>query len=138
MSAPIPLNWKTRLELSVDGTAITAIDSFTPTFTTPVTPIHSIERDNIGSIYHPQTATFTMTLKAIGTAVATLTKLALEGTEFQVSVAELKGTDWTFNHMLFRSCLITSANPSNVVIDGVPSATFSGIILGFGAPTDIG
>lgn len=134
---PDSLNWKTRLEVSIGSKAITAVDSFTPTFTTQTTPVHSIEADNIGAIYHPQTATFTMTLKAIGTAVAELTAMALSGKKFDISLAESKGTDWTFNKMLFRDCVITSANPSNVVIDGVPTATFNGIILGFTADTDI-
>jgi hypothetical protein len=39
--------------------------------------------------------------------------------------------------LLFRDCVITSANPSNAVMDGVPVATFSGIVLGFVAATDI-
>jgi hypothetical protein len=130
-------DWKTRLEVSVDGKAISPIDSFTPTITTPTTVIHSIESDNVGSIYQPQTATFTMTLKAIGPNVAELTKIALEGKKFNISVAEKKGTDWTFSKLLFRDCVITSANPSNVVIDGAPTATFNGIILGFTAGTDI-
>jgi hypothetical protein len=133
---PDPLNWQTRLEVTVGGKPISAIDSFTPTFTTQMTPIHSIEADNIGAISHPQTATFTMTLKAIGPAVAELTQFALDGTRFNIQVAEKKGTDWTFKKMLFRDCLITSANPSNVVIDGAPAATFNGIILGFTADTD--
>jgi hypothetical protein len=134
---PDPLNWQTRLEVNVDGKVISAIDSFTPTFTTQMTPIHSIEADNIGVISHPQTATFTMALKAIGPAVADLTKLALEGKRFIIQVAEKKGEDWTFKKMLFRDCLITSANPSNVVIDGAPAANFNGIILGFTADTDL-
>jgi hypothetical protein len=134
---PDPLNWQTRLEVSVGGKPISAIDSFTPTFTTQMTPIHSIEADNIGAISHPQTATFTMALKAIGPAVADLTKLALEGKRFDIQVAEKKGTDWTFKKMLFRDCLITSANPSNVVIDGAPAANFNGIILGFTADSDL-
>jgi hypothetical protein len=134
---PDPLNWQTRLEVTVGGKPISAIDSFTPTFTTQMTPIHSIEADNIGAISHPQTATFTMALKAIGPAVADLTKLALEGKRFDIQVAEKKGTDWTFKKMLFRDCLITSANPSNVVIDGAPAANFNGIILGFTADTDL-
>jgi hypothetical protein len=132
-----PLNWKTRLEITANGKVVSAIDSFTPTFTTQTTPIHSIEADNIGAIFHPQTATFTVTLKAIGPNVAELTKLALAGTKFDISVAEKKGTDWTFKKMLFRDCLISSANPSNVVIDGAPAATFNGIILGFTADTDL-
>lgn len=133
---PEPLNWKTRLEVSVDGKPVSPIDSFTPTFTTPTTVIHSIEGDNIGAVFQPQTATFTMTLKAIGPNVAELTKIALEGKKFNISVAEKKGTDWTFKKMLFRDCIITSANPSNVVIDGVPTATFNGLILGFTADSD--
>jgi hypothetical protein len=132
-----PLNWKTRLEITANGKVVSAIDSFTPTFTTQTTPIHSIEADNIGAIFHPQTATFTLTLKAIGPNVAELTKLALAGTKFDISMAEKKGTDWTFKKMLFRDCLISSANPSNVVIDGAPAATFNGIILGFTADTDL-
>ena len=133
---PEPLDWKTRLEVTVNGSVISPIDSFTPTFTTPSTVIHSIEADNIGAVFQPQTATFTMTLKAIGPNVAELTAMALEGKKFNISVAEKKGKDWTFSKMLFRDCLITSANPSNVVIDGVPSATFSGMILGFTAEKD--
>jgi hypothetical protein len=132
-----PLNWQTRLEVTVDGKPVSAIDSFTPTFTTQMTPIHSIEADNIGAISHPQTATFTMALKAIGPAVADLTKLALEGKRFDIQVAEKKGEDWTFKKMLFRDCLITSANPSNVVIDGAPAANFNGIILGFTGEKDL-
>ncbi len=133
---PDPLNWKTRLEVTLNGKVVSPIDSFTPTFTVPKTAIHSIEGDNIGAVYGPQTATFAMTMKAIGPNVAELTKMALEGTKFNITVAEKKGTDWTFKKMLFRDCLITSANPSNVVIDGAPAATFNGIILGFTADTD--
>jgi hypothetical protein len=133
---PQSLNWQTRLEVSVDGKPLSPISSFTPTFTTPTTVIHSIEGDNIGAVFQPQTATFTMTLMAIGTNVAELTKIALEGKKFNIQVAEKKGTDWTFNKLLFRDCIITSANPSNVVIDGVPQATFNGMILGFTAETD--
>ena len=137
MAAPTQLNWQTRLQITANGKTISAVESFTPTFSAPVTPIHSIEADNIGAIFHPQVATFTMTLKAIGPAVAVLTSLALAGTQFDISLAESgNGTDWTFKSMLFRNCVITSANPSNVVIDGVPTATFSGIILGFTGSKD--
>lgn len=132
-----PLNWTTRLEVTVDGRVVSPIKSFTPTFTTQATVIHSIEADNIGAVIHPQTATFTMTLDAIGPNVAELTKMALTGKKFNISVAEKKGTDWAFSKLLFRDCLITSAAPSNVVIEGAPTATFSGIILGFTADADI-
>ncbi len=131
-------DWGSRLVVTInDGAPVTPIESFTPTYTTPVTPIHSIEADNVGALYHPQTATFTMTVKAIGTSVATLTKAAIAGTKFKIQLAEQKGTDWTFKKLLFRDCLITSANPSNAVMDGVPIATFSGIVLGFVSDKDI-
>ncbi|HZY84956.1 MAG TPA: hypothetical protein VFE78_09000 [Gemmataceae bacterium] len=134
---PVSLNWQTRLQITANGQTISAVESFTPTFNTQVTPIHSIEADNIGAVFHPQAATFTLTLKAIGPAVAQLTSLALSGTKFDISLAESgNGKDWTFSQMLFRDCLITSANPSNVVIDGAPTATFSGIILGFRGDKD--
>jgi hypothetical protein len=130
-------DWNSRLEVSVNGTALVAVESVTPTYTTPVTPIHSIEADNIGALYHPQTATFTMAVKAIGASVLTLTQLGIAGTKFNIQLAEKKGTDWTFKKLLFRDCVITSVNPSNVVMDGVPIATISGIVLGFNASTDI-
>ena len=70
-----------------------------------------------------------MTVPAIGTAVADLTELALNGTEFAITVAEKRGTDWAFSSMKFSRCLITSANPSNVVIDGAPAASFNCLAL---------
>jgi hypothetical protein len=131
-------DWNSRLVVTInDGVPVTPIESFTPTYTTPVTQIHSIEADNVGALFHPQTATFTMTVKAIGTSVSTLTKAAIAGTKFKIQLAEQKGTDWTFKKLLFRDCIMTSANPSNAVMDGVPIATFSGIVLGFVADTDI-
>jgi hypothetical protein len=130
-------DWNSRLEVSVNGVALVAVESVTPTYTTPVTPIHSIEADNIGALYHPQTATFTMTVKAIGASVLTLTRLAIAGTKFNIQLAEKKGTDWTFKKLLFRDCILTGVNPSNVVMDGVPIATFNGIVLGFTADSDI-
>ena len=131
-----PLNWQTRLEISVDGNVISAVESFNPTMNTPSTLIHSIEADNIGAVFQPQTATFSLTLKAIGPAVADLTRLALDGTKFDIQVAEKKGSDWAFKKVLFRDCIITSINPSNVVIDGAPTATVNGNILGFTADDD--
>jgi hypothetical protein len=130
-------DWNTRLEVSLNGATISPIDSFTPTFTTARVPIHSIEADNVGVIYQARTATFTMTLKAIGPNVAQLTAFALNGTKFNIQIAEKAGTDWAFKKMLFRDCLITSANSSNVTPDTAPIATFSGIIVGFGADSDI-
>jgi hypothetical protein len=130
-------DWNTRLEVTVGDLVITPIDSFTPTFTTPKTVLHSIEQDNVGFVYQPRTATFSMQVQAIGTAVAELTKMALEGTKFTIQVAEKQGTDWSFKKLLFRDCVITAANPSNVTVNGAPIATFSGSILGFGEKKDI-
>ena len=130
-------DWNSRLEVTVNGTTVTPIESFTPTYTTPVTPIHSIEADNVGALYHPQTATFTMTVKAIGTNALTLAQLTIAGTKFNIQLAEKKGTDWSFKKLLFRDCILTSANPSNTAMDGVPTATFNGIVLGFVASSDI-
>ena len=86
------------------------------------------------SAVKPRTIPLTV---AIGTSVASLAKLAIAGTKFKIQLAEQKGTDWTFKKLLFRDCLITSMNPSNAVMDGVPIATVSGIVLGFTADTDI-
>ncbi len=138
-------DWNTRLVVSVNGKTVTPIESFTPTYTTPVTPIHSIEADNVGALVHPQTATFTMTVKALKpsdptkqTNAAELATLAINGKKFNIVLAEGNGTDWSFKQLQFRDCIITSANPSNAVMDGVPIATFSGMILGFTGKDDIG
>jgi hypothetical protein len=130
-------DWNSRLQVSVNGAPVTPIETFTPTYTTPVTPIHSIEADNVGAMFHPLTATFTMTVKAIGANVATLTKFAIAGTKFNIALGHVKGNDWSFAQLLFRDCIITATNPSNAVIDGVPIATFNGIVLGFTADSDV-
>jgi hypothetical protein len=78
-----------------------------------------------------------MTVKAIGSNVGTLSKLAIAGTKFNIVLSQAKGNDWSFTQLLFRDCIITTANPSNAVIDGVPIATFNGIVLGFDAATDV-
>jgi hypothetical protein len=122
-------DWNTRLEIAVDTVPISPIESFNPTINSPATVIHSIEADNVGAVRQPMTATFTMTLKAIGPHVATLTDMAMKGTRFQIVVTEKEGQDWSFSEILFDDCLITSVNPSNVVIDGAPTATVNGIIL---------
>ncbi len=118
-------NWTTRLEVTLGGKTISPITAFTPTFNTPRTPVHSIESDNLGYVRQPETMTFTMTVSAIGPPVADLTALALSGTEFEISLAESRGTDWSFKSIKFSRCVITSANPSNVVIDSAPQATFT-------------
>jgi hypothetical protein len=118
-------DWNTRLEVKLGNNTITPIANFTPTFNSPHTVLHSIEADNVGYVRQPSTFTFTMTVPAIGTAVADLTELAVNGTEFAIAVAEKQGTDWAFKSIKFARCMITSANPSNVVIDGAPSASFN-------------
>lgn len=118
-------NWETRLEVTIGGQTVTPIDAFTPTFNTPHTVIHSVEADNVGFVRQPQTFTFTMTIRANAAIVADLTEMALNGTEFDVSVAEKVGRDWAFSAIKLSRCVITSANPSNVVIDGVPAASFN-------------
>jgi hypothetical protein len=118
-------DWNTRLVVTRDGQTVTPISAFTPTFTTDHTVLHSIEADNVGYVRKPQEFTFTIAVSAIGSAVADLTKIALDGTTFGIAVAEQQGTDWTFKSLAFTGCVITSANPSNVVIDGAPAATFT-------------
>src|SRR5258708_21744617 len=95
-------DWNSRLQVAVNGVPVTPIETFTPTYTTPVTPIHSIEADNVGAMFHPASATFTMTVKAIGSNVAALTKLALAGKKFNIVLSPAKGNDWSFAQLLFR------------------------------------
>jgi hypothetical protein len=118
-------DWNTRLVIMLGDQPISPIDNFTPTFNTPHTILHSVDADNVGLIRQPFTFTFTMTVKAIGTVVADLTELALNGSQFNIAVAEKTGTDWTFKSIKFNNCVITSASPSNIVIDGVPTASFN-------------
>lgn len=125
-------DWNTRLEVKLGDATITPISTFTPTFNVPHTVLHSIEEDNVGYVRQPFTFTFTMGVPAVASAVADLTELAANGNEFSVVVAEKKGQDWAFNSMKFARCMITSASPSNVVIDGVPQANFNCLALSVG------
>jgi hypothetical protein len=124
------VDWNTRLAVSyLDGgaaTLITPIDQFSPTFTTNAEVMHSIEQTHIGVIYTPPALTFSMTVKAVGAAVAQLTALALKGTEFEIVLQESEGDDWSFKTILLSNCVITSAAPTAATISGAPSATFSG------------
>jgi hypothetical protein len=122
----------TRLEVKVGGQTITPVESFTPTFNTPHTVLHSIEADNIGYVRQPFTFTFTITVPAISAAVADLTELAVNGTEFDIAVSEKVGNEWAFKSIKFSRCIITSANPSNVVINNAPSASFNCAALNVG------
>lgn len=125
-------DWNTRLEVKLGDATITPIATFTPTFNVPHTVLHSIEADNVGYVRQPFTFTFTMGVPAVASAVADLTELAANGAEFQVVVAEKKGTDWAFNSIKFARCIITAANPSNMVVDGVPQASFTCLALSVG------
>src|SRR3954447_17754977 len=122
-------DWNTRLEVTLGTTPITPITSISPTFTVPHTVLHSIESDNVGVVRQPVTITFTMAIPALATAVADLTAFALTGQEFEISVTEATGDDWAFKSIKFSRCLVTSATPSNVVIDGVPQANFTCMAL---------
>ncbi len=117
--------WDTRLEVTVSGQTITPITAFTPSFSTPHTPIHSIEATNVGFVRGPSTFTFTMTVAATGGAVAYLTNLALQGASFDVTIAAKTGNDWTFNRILLSNCVITQAMPGDVTASDVPTATFT-------------
>jgi hypothetical protein len=123
-----PLKWDTRLTVVHDGKPITPIDSFNPTFASPTVPLHSLEADNVGYVVQPQTFTFTMAVKAVGPAVAKLTDLARRNEAFTLSLTPEHGNDWSFANVAFNSCYITQI-ANSVVIDGVPTTTFTCICL---------
>ena len=144
-------NWSSRLEVQVAAAddnnfvTLTPITSFTTTFASSVTQIHSIEADNVGVIIKPQTMTFTMTVPAIGpddashNNAASLYKLAIDGKPFNVQLTVANGNDWAFSQLIYRNCFITAASASNVnvgttsgLLDTTPVATFSGIVTDFG------
>jgi hypothetical protein len=123
------LNWNTKLAVMVNNTLISPIESFSPTLNVAHRVQHSLEADNVGIVTQAQTFTFTMTIRAVGAAVATLTQLALNGTAFAIVLTEQVGSDWTFKSIAFNSCYFTSVAPSNVTLDDSPTATFSGVCL---------
>ena len=129
MTEPLkPLKWDTRLTVVHEGKPIALVDSFNPTLTTPTTPLHSIEADNVGYVVQPHTFTFTMTVKAVGPAVALLTDIARRNEPFTLSLSPNHGNDWSFASVAFNNCFITSI-ANTVVIDGVPTTTFTCICL---------
>jgi hypothetical protein len=123
------LHWDTRLEVKVGTETVSPIDQLTSTINTPIQVINSIESDNVAYVVQPQTYTFTMTIKAIGPAVAKLTGMARKRELFSVVVSERRGADWTFKSIAYHECLITSVNPGNVAPDGVPTASFNCVSL---------
>jgi hypothetical protein len=124
-----PLNWNTKLAVAVNGTIISPIESFSPTLNVGHRVQHSLEADNVGIVTQAQTFTFSMTVRAVGAAVATLTQLAIAGTSFQIVVTEQTGSDWSFKQVAFNNCYFTSISPSNLTLDDSPTATFSGVCL---------
>ncbi|MGW5986147.1 hypothetical protein ACWFRT_10185 [Streptomyces anulatus] len=122
------VKWDTRLTVMLDTTAVTPIDSFNPTFNSPVVPLHSLEADNVAHVVQPKAFSFSMAVKAIGPAVAKLTDIALTHKSFKIGLQEASGSDWTFQQILFNDCYITSA-ASTILVDGVPTTTFNCVCL---------
>ena len=133
MSSPQETSWNTRLAVRyTDDTGdheISPIQSFTPTFATSAEPLHSIERTHVGVVVQPHSLTFSLTVNAIGPAAAQLTALALNGTEFSISMQERIGDDWSFSTIMLTRCVITSAAPTAATVMGAPQATFSGFSM---------
>jgi hypothetical protein len=127
------LDWKTRLAVSYDDGGptvnITPIDSFSPSFSLAVEPIHSIEQTHVGAVFSPKSITFTLTVRAIGDVAAKLTSLAMRGKRFNITLQEKTGDDWAFQSVVLRDCIITSASPTSATPTGAPSATFSGFSM---------
>jgi hypothetical protein len=128
--------WKSRLAVKFDkgdGIAlITPIESFQPSFAMNAEPLSSIEAINIGVVYMTEQLSFTITAKAIGPSSAQLTKLALDGTPFQIVMVEEDDSgalEWALQEVLLDKCVITNASPSAAAISGAPTATFSGFAL---------
>ena len=133
MSSP-EISWNTRLAVHFTDAGgvdqeISPIQSFTPTFATTAEPLHSIERTHVGVVVQPYSLTFSMTVNAIGPAAAQLTALALNNTEFSISVQEKTGDDWSFSTIVLTRCVITSASPTAATVMGAPQATFSGFSM---------
>ncbi|HEX8067513.1 MAG TPA: hypothetical protein VF520_13425 [Thermoleophilaceae bacterium] len=129
-------DWNSNLSvvwLDAAGTehVISPIQSFTPTFALRYEPLHSIEHTHIGTVYSPHQFTFAMTVNALGPAVAQLTVLALQHTQFKVMMREVgAGLDWSFATVVMDRCIITSAVPSTATTAASsPLATFSGFSL---------
>lgn len=127
------LDWRTRLAVSFTENGktieITPIDSFSPSFSLSIEPIHSIERTHVGAVFSPQSITFSITVKAIGDVAARLTALAMQGRRFDITLQEKVGDDWAFESVVLGDCMITSAMPTSASPTGAPTATFSGFSM---------
>ncbi len=122
-------DWNSRLTVIADDEVVTPIDSFSPSFSLGAEALHSIEQTHVGVVYSPQAITFSMTVKAIGDSAARLTRLALEGSRFDVILQEAEGDSWSFAQIILSDCLITSATPTPATVSGTPAATFSGFSM---------
>jgi hypothetical protein len=127
------LDWRTRLAVSYTENGktvdITPIDSFSPSFSLAIEPIHSIERTHVGAVFSPQSITFSLTVKAIGDVAARLTALAMQGKRFDITLQEKVGDDWSFESVVLGDCMLTSAMPTSASPTGAPTATFSGFSM---------
>jgi hypothetical protein len=101
--------------------------------------LHSLEDTHIGVVYSPESMSFSLTVKAIGGVAAKLTALALQAKRFDIILQEAdEGTDWAFNTIVMKECVITSATPTTPTISGSPTATFSGFSLAASAEPKTG
>ncbi|HYF90094.1 hypothetical protein [Azospirillum sp.] len=129
------VNWKSRLAVKYKAEGgqeklISPIDSFQPSFALNAEALHSCECTHIGVVYSPSQVTFSISVKAMGTAAAELMMLAIKGTPFDIVLVENDGGfDWVFKEVALSHCVITSTSPSNATIAGAPAATFSGFSL---------
>lgn len=125
-------DWNTRLAISYEteeGSAtISPISSCSFNVKNDMQAINSIEQTNIGFIAGVPSMTFSMTVSSIGTVAASLTRLALDGTRFDILVQEEQGEDWTLRTRVLTDCVITSAGET-IAVAGVPSMSFSGVSL---------
>ena len=121
--------WKSKLNIRIDGKPVSPIVQFTPTFKTPHTVIHSVEQDSVGYHHQPVELTFTMTLQANAPIVSKLAMMAVDGKRFEVTLTEEKGTDWGFNRLTFLDCVVQSINPSNVKLEDVPTVSVGCVAL---------
>jgi len=123
-------DWNSKLSVKLGTAPVSPVTTFTPTFTTAQTPLHSIESDNVGTIQGATTYTFIIVLPANSAAVAALTANAITRAPFTLTVSEESGNDWAFKSLTFDGCQVTQAQPSTIGIDGVPQATFTCLALG--------
>ena len=136
-------DWNTRLAVSYQEggqtVLITPIDSFAPTFNLAAETVNSIEATHLGVIYSPQQITFSLTVRAIGTAAGQLTALAFQGTRFDIIMQEQDGTgdDWSFRRIVMSQCVITNAS-TTAAVTGAPTVTLFGFSLAATAEPKVG